>query len=75
MSEATQAWKDTLARLRFERGQYAKRAAQRRKDAQEFRRRRNWLGALEADDRAYEYRKTRDQIAAEIKKIRAMGYR
>lgn len=69
MSEAIQAWKDTLARLRFERGQYAKRAAQRRKDAQECRRRRDWVGALVAEDRASEYRRTRDQLTAEISKV------
>lgn len=76
MSYATQAWKDTLARLRYERGAYAKRAAQRRRDAVECRRRRDWLGALEADSRASEYRRTRDQFAEEINKIRkAQGLR
>lgn len=69
--EVTQAWNDTLARLRHERGAYAKRAAQRREDAKECRRRRDYLGALVADGRAREYRETRDRFDAEIKAVRS----
>lgn len=67
---AMQSWKDTLARLRYERKQYATRAAQRRRDAQQCRRRRDWVGALVADARASEYRATREQLRKEIEKIR-----
>lgn len=48
--------KDEIARLRFERDKYRKLATQRRKDAQERRRQRDWLAAIECDDRAREYR-------------------
>jgi len=58
-----------LARVRFERDQYAGRAAQNHKDAIEMRKRRRWLDALKADMRASEYRATRDQFAAEAKRI------
>lgn len=68
-------WKETLARLRFERAKFAKMAADRRRDAIELRKKRRWLDALIADGRASEYRKSRDQWDCEIKKIRAMGYR
>lgn len=67
--EVKRQWKETLARLRHERGAYAKRATTNRKLATEYRKNRDWLGATQADDRASEYRKTRDQYAAEIKKI------
>lgn len=67
-------WKDTLARLRFERAKFAKMAAERKREATELRKQRRWLDALKAADRASEYRQTRDQWTAEINKIRAMGY-
>lgn len=65
-----QETKDTLARLRFERDEYSKRAIQRRKDATEMRRSRDFLGALQAQERAREYRNTAAQLAEEISKIR-----
>ena len=68
-------WKDTLARLRFERAKFAKMAAERRREAIELRKKRRWLDAMFADDRASEYRKSRDQWSDEIARIRAMGYR
>lgn len=68
--EVKRQWLDTLARLRHERAAYAKRAADRRREATEYRRRRRWLDALIADSRASEYRATRDQLDAEIKRIR-----
>jgi hypothetical protein len=67
-------WKDTLARLRFERAKYAKMAADRRREAIKLRKQRRWLDALLADDRASEYRKSRDQWQAEIARIRAIGH-
>lgn len=67
--ETRKQYLDDLARVRYERDTYAKRAAERRKDAQAARRRRDWLGALQADDRASEYRKTRDQYAEEARRI------
>lgn len=68
-------WKDILARLRFERAKFAKMAAERRREAIELRKQRRWLDALRADDRASEYRKSRDQWSNEINKVRAMGHR
>lgn len=63
-------WDDEVARVRFERDRFKTLAAQRRKDAIECRKRRDWIGALRADDRASEYRGYRDQFTAEIAKIR-----
>ena len=68
-------WKDELARLRFERAKFAKMAAERRREAIEFRKQRRWLDALLADDRAAEYRRSRDQRGEYIAKINSMGYR
>jgi hypothetical protein len=68
--EVERQWQDELARLRYERGAYAKRAADRRREAIELRKKRRWLDALLADDRASEYRRTRDQFDSEIKRIR-----
>lgn len=69
--EVKRQWLDTLARLRHERAAYAKRAADRRRDAAECRKAKRWLDALIATGRASEYRATRDQLDAEIKRIRA----
>jgi hypothetical protein len=63
-------WRDILSRLRFERTKYAKMAAQRRKDATALRKRRDFLGALEAMSRANEYSRYRDHRTVEIDKIR-----
>jgi hypothetical protein len=62
-------YKADLARVRFERDQYAARAARNRKEAIELRKKRRWLDALLADSRASEYRNTRDQYAAEARRI------
>lgn len=61
-----------LARVRFERDQYAARAARNRRDAIEHRKKRRWLDALLADTRASEYRNTRDQFAAEAKRLQGL---
>lgn len=61
---------DMAARLRAERNDFAKRAAERRRDAIEYRKRRRWLEALEADSRASEYRWSRDQRKAELSRIK-----
>lgn len=63
-------WRDTLARMRAERAKYAAMASAKRQEAQDCRRRRDWLGALVADGRAREYRAERDQRAAEANSIR-----
>jgi hypothetical protein len=63
------AVKDTIARLRFERGNFAKMAAAKRKLATECRRRKDFMGALLADERAAEYRRSREQWDAEIKAL------
>jgi hypothetical protein len=68
--EVKRQWLDTLARLRHERATYAKRAADRRRDATECRKTKRWLDALIAGGRAGEYRAVRDQLDAEIKRIR-----
>lgn len=70
--ETKQQYKDDLARVRHERDAYALRAARNRTDAIELRKRRRWLDALLADTRASEYRATRDQYAAEAKRITAI---
>ena len=74
MTPALHAWKDTLARLRYERGQYQASAKQRRKDAAECKRRYDPVGALVAQDRETEYRRTAKQLSAEIDRIR-ISYR
>lgn len=65
-------WKDILARLRFERAKFSKLAATKRQEAIELRKHRQWLQALLADDRAAEYRNSRDQRKAEIAHIKSM---
>jgi hypothetical protein len=65
--------KDDLARMRAETSAYAKRAADNRQRAIDLRKRRDWLGALQADCRASEYRQTRDRYAADAPHSRAMG--
>jgi hypothetical protein len=65
-------WKDELARLRFERAKFARMAAERRREAIDLRKQRRWLDALLADDRASEYRNSRDQWSAEIGRIKRM---
>ena len=70
MTPETKAqYRADLARVRYERDAYAARAARSRKDAIEYRRQRRWLDALKADSRAREYRATRDQYAAEARRI------
>lgn len=54
--EARQAWRDELARLRHERDQWRDRANRARSEATEYRRRRDFLSAIQADERAREYR-------------------
>jgi hypothetical protein len=69
-------WRDILSRLRFERAKYTKMATQRRKDAAELRRRRDFLGALEAMSRANEYSRYRVQWTVQINEIRKQwGFR
>lgn len=60
-----------LEGLRYEAGSFAKRAADKRRLAIELRKQRRWLEALEADSRAAEYRRTRDNRAAAAKKLKA----
>lgn len=63
-------WQGHVDRWRAERAAYAKRAAAKRREAQELRKYRRWLDALIADDRAAEYRRTRDQLTNEINNAR-----
>ena len=63
------SWIDHAARMKAERDDFAKRAADRRRDAIDFRKRRRWLEALEADTRAREYRAARDDRGAELKRV------
>lgn len=70
--EVRRQFKDDLARNRHERDAYARRASDRRKEATALRKQRKWVAALVADDRASEYRRTRDQYAAEVKRIAAL---
>ncbi len=67
------SWIDYAARLKAERDDFAKRAADRRRDAIDCRRKGRWLDALEADTRAREYRTSRDQRAAELKRVRPLA--
>lgn len=69
--EVKRQWVDTLARYRAERGAYAKRAAAKRKEAIKLRKIGRWLDAMMADDRASEYRRTRDQYAQEARDVMA----
>jgi hypothetical protein len=69
--EVKRQWVDTLARYRAEKAAYAKRAAAKRKEAIELRKRRRFLDALIADSRAAEYRRTRDQYAQEARDVAA----
>jgi len=66
-------WIDYAARLKAERDDFAKRAADRRRDAIDYRKKGRWLDALEADGRAREYRASRDQRAAELKRVRPLA--
>jgi hypothetical protein len=65
------AWKDELGRFLAEKKRYAGLAVQARRNAVELRRRRDFLEAMLADSSAREYRKLRDDHAAEARKIRA----
>lgn len=68
--------KADMERMRAEGAAFAKRAAYQRKLAIELRKKRDWLGALMADTRASEYRRSRDQYLAEAKKIKVQwGFR
>lgn len=53
--------KGDIARWRAEAKDFAKRAAARRRDAVDLRKKRDFLGALNADIRAREYRESRDE--------------
>ena len=64
--------RDDLVRLRYERDAYSSRATRKRKEAIALRKQRRWLDALIADERASEYRATRDQYAAEAQKLKTM---
>jgi len=66
-------WRDILARLRFERAKFAKMAVDRRLEATGLRKQRRWLDALLADERAGEYRRSRDQRTEQIRAIRGIG--
>lgn len=69
-------WKADLERMRAEGAAFAKRATYQRQLAIDLRKKRDWLGALKADMRAGEYRKSRDQFLAEAKKIKSQwGFR
>lgn len=65
--------KDELARLRHERADLSKRAAKRREDAIDLRRRGDPVGALKADSRAGEYRLARNRIDARDAYLKARG--
>ncbi len=58
--------KDTMARLRFERDNFARMATAQRKRATEYRRRKDFLSAALADERAAEYRRSKAQWNNEI---------
>ena len=69
-------WFGHYERMKFEAKDYAQRAKFQRSLAMACRRKRDWLGALTADDRAREYRRTRDERIAEAKKIKLQwGFR
>lgn len=70
--EVERQFKDDLARVRHERDAYAKRAADRRREAIELRKGRRFVDALVADDRASEYRRTRNQYHTEAKRLVAL---
>lgn len=61
-----------LARSRAERRRFAKLAADRRRESAELKKRGQWVDALKARDRAYEYRQSRDQYADEVKRIQEL---
>lgn len=63
------SWIDHAARMRAERDDFARRAADRRRDAIELRKQSRFLDALIADSRASEYRKSRDDRAVELKRV------
>lgn len=63
-------WTDIALRLRAERDDFAKLAADRRRDAIDFRKRGRLLDALNADIRAREYRDSRDERASELRRIK-----
>lgn len=63
-------WTDIAQRLRAERDNFAKLAASRRRDAIAFRKEGRWLDALNADSRAREYRDSRDERSAELRRVK-----
>jgi hypothetical protein len=74
--EPREEWRGHYERMRAEASDFAKRAANFRRDAQELRRRRDWLGALKADSAAADFRRWRDNRKAEAVKIKSQwGFR
>jgi hypothetical protein len=68
--ETRRQYQADLARALYERGSYAKRAAEKRIESREHKRNRNWLAALKSDDWAAQYRQTRDKHNEDAKRIR-----
>lgn len=70
--EAARSRRDEVARLRAERDAFSKRAAAKRAEAIELRKRRDFLAALIADGRAREYRESRDKLISQIAQAREL---
>ena len=74
--EPRQEWFGHYERMKYEAADFARRAANLRRDAQELRKRRDWLNALIADSRAREFRQWRDERKSEASKIKKQwGFR